>query len=161
MTAKEIRIGQGVDVHELAQGVPLTVGGVNIPFDRGSLGHSDGDPLLHAIVDALLGAMAKGDIGTHFPSSDSRWKGADSSRFITHVMDLMDFEGYHVVNVDATVILQEPALRPYIPEMKRKIATLLKVTQGSVSVKATTTDHLGFVGKGEGIAAMAVVLITK
>ncbi len=154
-----MRIGQGIDTHQLAEGIPLIIGGVTIPYPRGSKGHSDGDPLLHALVDALLGAIAEGDIGTHFPSSDPRWKVANSRIFITHAMSLVKSRGFSVVNADCTVLLQQPALKPYIPEMREIIAGFLNVDTTRISVKATTTDHLGFIGRGEGIAAMVSVAL--
>ena len=155
------RIGHGIDVHQLVAGTPLILGGVSIPHSSGSKGHSDGHVLYHAIVDALLGGLALGDIGQHFPSEDKRWKGAQSQQFLEHVQYLMKGKGYVTVNVDATVILQKPKLSPYISEMRKNIARILSISVDAVSIKATTTDHLGFIGKGQGIAATAVVLIIK
>ena len=155
------RIGQGVDVHHLVSGTPLIIGGVSIPFSRGSKGHSDGDVLLHAIVDAILGALSLGDIGHHFPSDDERWKDAQSRKFLEHTKHLMQEKGYIAVNIDATVILQTPELRSYISEMRKNIARFLSISVDAVSVKATTTDHLGFTGSGDGITATAVALLTK
>ena len=155
------RIGQGVDTHQLVDGYALIIGGVTIPFKRGSKGHSDGDVLLHAIVDALLGAISMGDIGQHFPSSDDRWKDADSSVFLTHTHCLLNEAGYKIRNIDATVTLQEPHISEYIPQMKANIVTILHMDEDSVSVKATTSDHLGYCGRGEGISASAIALVSK
>ncbi len=155
------RIGQGVDTHQLVEGYQLTIGGVSVPFEKGSKGHSDGDVLLHAIVDALLGAVSMGDIGQHFPSSDNRWKDANSSLFLSHVKTLLVDAGYEIQNVDATVILQEPHISVYIPQMKKNISELLYVDENCISVKATTSDHLGFCGRGEGISATAIALISR
>ena len=154
------RIGQGVDIHQLVAGTPLIIGGVSIPFPNGSKGHSDGDVLYHAIVDAILGALALGDIGQHFPSDDERWRDAPSRKFLEHAKHLMQEKGYTAVNIDATVILQTPELRSYILEMRENIARILSISVDFVSVKATTTDHLGFTGSGDGIAATAVALLT-
>ena len=155
------RIGQGVDVHQLVAGAPLIIGGVSIPFPNGSQGHSDGDVLYHAIVDAILGALALGDIGQHFPSDDERWRNAPSRKFLEHTKHLMQEKGYIAVNIDATVILQTPELRSYISEMRKNISRFLSISVDAVSVKATTTDHLGFTGSGDGITATAVALLTK
>ena len=155
------RIGQGLDVHPLVDGTPLVIGGVSIPYSMGSRGHSDGDVLYHAIVDAILGALALGDIGKHFPSDDEQFKGANSKKFLKHVHSLIKEKGYIVANVDSTVILQEPKLRAYISKMQQNIASILFISNDSVSVKATTTDHLGFTKHGDGIAAIAVVLLSK
>ena len=155
------RIGQGIDVHQLVAGSPLIIGGVSIPFPKGSKGHSDGDVLYHAIVDAILGALALGDIGQHFPSDDERWRDAPSRKFLEHAKHLMQEKGYTAVNIDATVILQTPELRSYISEMRENIARFLSISIDAISVKATTTDRLGFTGSGDGIAATAVVLLKK
>ncbi len=155
------RIGQGVDVHQLVAGTPLIIGGVFIPFPSGSKGHSDGDVLYHAIVDAILGALALGDIGQHFPSDDEQLKNAPSQKFLEHAKHLMQEKGYTAVNIDTTVILQEPELRSYISEMRENIACVLSISVDAVSVKATTTDHLGVTGSGDGIAATAVALLIK
>ena len=155
------RIGQGVDAHQLVAGTPLIIGGVSIPFPSGSKGHSDGDVLYHAIVDAILGALALGDIGQHFPSDDGRWRDAPSNKFLEHAKHLMQEKGYTAVNIDATVILQTPELRSYISEMRENIACVLSLSVDAVSVKATTTDRLGFIGSGDGIAATAVALLIK
>ena len=155
------RIGQGVDFHPLVVGTPLVIGGVSIPNSKGSKGHSDGDVLLHAIVDAILGALSLGDIGQHFPSNDALWKNAPSQRFLAHTQHLMYEKGYAIVNIDATVILQEPRLSSYVSEMQANIARILSIAVNTISIKATTTDHLGFTGTGEGIAATAIVLLIK
>ena len=155
------RIGQGVDVHQLVAGTPLIIGGVSIPFPNGSKGHSDGDVLYHAIVDAILGALALGDIGQHFPSDDEQLKNAPSQKFLEHAKHLIHEKGYTVINIDSTVILQTPELRSYILEMRENIAHFLSISIDAVSVKATTTDRLGFTGSGNGIAATAVALLTK
>ena len=155
------RIGQGVDVHQLVAGTPLIIGGVSIPYSRGSKGHSDGDVLYHAIVDAILGALSLGDIGLHFPSDDERWKDVKSRKFLEQAQYLMKEKGFVAVNIDATIIIQKPRLSSYIEKMRDNIASILSISIDSVSVKATTTDHLGFTGSGEGIAAMAIALLTE
>jgi len=157
----QYRIGNGIDSHRLEKGVPLIIGGVSIPFQKGSKGHSDGDVLFHAIVDAILGSLSLGDIGNHFPSDNPRWKDADSRLFLEHVSKLMNETGYSVENVDATIILQEPVLSPHILLIRKNISAVLLVDLEQISVKATTTDRLGFIGRGEGIAATASVLIKK
>ena len=153
------RIGQGFDVHRLVAGRKLVIGGVEIPYERGLLGHSDADVLLHAICDALLGAAALGDIGKHFPDSDPRYKGIDSRELLRHVAALLQERGYKVGNVDATLIAQAPRMAPYIPKMVQNVAADLGIDAGAVNVKATTTEELGFTGRGEGIAAQAVCLL--
>ena len=155
------RIGQGIDTHQLVDGYALIVGGVTVPFEKGSKGHSDGDVLLHAIVDALLGAISMGDIGQHFPSSDDRWKDADSNVFLTYTHSLLSDAEYKIQNIDATITLQEPHINEYIPQMKKNIATILHIDEDSVSVKATTSDYLGYCGRGEGISANAIALVSK
>ena len=155
------RIGNGFDVHQLEAGIPLIIGGVSIPFHKGSMGHSDGDVLLHAIVDALLGSLALGDIGTHFPSDDARWKDADSRKFLEHAYTLIKENGFSVENVDSVIILQRPAVAPHLLKMRKNIAQILSTDLDQISVKATTTDNLGYIGKGDGIAATAVVLISN
>jgi 2-C-methyl-D-erythritol 2,4-cyclodiphosphate synthase len=154
-----VRIGQGFDVHQLVAGRALVIGGVAIPYEKGLLGHSDADVLLHAICDALLGAAALGDIGRHFPDSDARYKGIDSRELLRHVAELLRSRGYAVVNVDATIIAQAPRMAPHIAAMVANIAADLRVDPGAVNVKATTTEELGFTGRGEGIAASAVCLL--
>jgi len=157
----DYRIGQGTDTHQLVEGTPLIIGGVSIPFHKGSKGHSDGDVLLHAIVDALLGAISQGDIGSHFPSNDERWKGANSMIFLKQAYNLMKEMGYEIQNIDGTIILQEPHVSQFIPKMIENIATILESDKSQISVKATTTDHLGFIGNGSGISANSIVLIRK
>lgn len=154
-----MRIGQGFDVHALVPGRKLIMGGVEIPHHLGLLGHSDADVLLHAICDALLGACALGDIGRHFPDTDARYQGIDSRALLRHVMRLVAAHGYRLVNLDATIIAQAPKMAPHIPAMVAHIAADLEVTADAVNIKATTTEHLGFSGRGEGIAAQAVCLL--
>jgi len=154
-----IRIGQGFDVHALVEGRRLVIGGVEIAHEKGLLGHSDADVLLHAICDALLGAAALGDIGGHFPDSDARFKGIDSRELLRHVGNLLAGRSYRVVNVDATIIAQAPRMAPHIARMASNIAADLGLEVGQVNVKATTTEELGFTGRGEGIAAQAACLI--
>jgi 2-C-methyl-D-erythritol 2,4-cyclodiphosphate synthase len=156
-----MRIGTGFDVHALVPGRALILGGVTIPHPRGLAGHSDADVLLHAIADALLGALALGDLGVHFPDSDARWKGADSRALLRHVASLVAGLGWDIGNVDATVIAQAPRLAPFVAAMRANIAADLGCDPARVSVKATTTEHLGFTGREEGIAAQAVVLLTQ
>ncbi len=156
-----IRIGHGFDVHAFAVGRRLIVGGVDIPYERGLLGHSDADVLLHAICDALLGAAALGDIGKHFPDSDSRYKGIDSRKLLRHVAELLAGRGWEVGNVDATIIAQAPKMAPHIAAMREHIAEDIGIAADQVNVKATTTERLGFTGREEGIAAEAVCLIVK
>jgi len=154
-----LRIGQGFDVHQLVAGRKLIIGGVEIPYDKGLLGHSDADVLLHAICDALLGAAALGDIGRHFADTDAQYKNIDSRVLLREVVRLVANAGFRVGNVDATLIAQAPKLAPHIPHMVENIATDLGVPSNAINVKATTTEKLGFTGRGEGIAAQAVVLL--
>ncbi len=154
-----MRVGQGFDVHALVAGRKLVIGGVDIPFEKGLLGHSDADVLLHAICDALLGAAALGDIGKHFPDSDARYKGIDSRKLLREVGALLKSRGHIVVNVDATIIAEAPRMAPHIAAMVANIAADLAIGAGCVNVKATTTEKLGFTGRGEGIAAQAICLI--
>ncbi len=156
-----IRIGQGYDVHQLAEGRPFILGGIEIEHDRGLLGHSDADVLLHTITDAALGAIGGSDIGKHFPDTDPEFKNADSRKLLTHIWAYVKEQGYELGNVDCTVIAQKPKLAPYIEQMRESIATLLEADISQVNVKATTSEHLGFVGREEGIAALAVILLTK
>lgn len=156
-----MRVGLGYDVHRLVEGRPLIIGGVEIPFERGLAGHSDADVLLHAIADALLGAAALGDIGTHFPDSDPHWEGADSLELLRLVGERVQEAGFRVSNIDATVALQRPKLSPHIPAMCQNIARAVGIGEEDVSVKATTTEKLGFVGTGEGAAAQAVCLLEE
>jgi 2-C-methyl-D-erythritol 2,4-cyclodiphosphate synthase len=153
------RVGQGFDVHQLVAGRKLVVGGVEIPHDKGLLGHSDADVLLHAICDALLGAAALGDIGRHFPDSDAKYKGIDSRQLLRHVLGLLNERRWNVVNVDATIIAEAPRMAPHIAKMVANIAGDLGLDAGSVNVKATTTERLGFAGRAEGIAAQAICLL--
>ena len=154
-----MRIGQGFDVHALVAGRALVMGGVTVPYERGLEGHSDADVLLHAICDALLGAAALGDIGRHFPDTDPTYKGADSRVLLRAVRDKVAQAGYGVLNLDATIIAQAPRMAPHIPQMVANIAADLGVQPSAVNVKATTTEKLGFTGRGEGIAAQAIVLL--
>lgn len=154
-----MRIGQGFDVHALVPGRKLVLGGVEIAHDKGLLGHSDADVLLHAICDALLGAAALGDIGRHFPDSVPKYKGIDSRELLRHVATLLRERGHRVVNLDATIIAEAPRMAPHVPKMVANIAADLGIAPGAVNVKATTTEKLGFAGRGEGIAAQAICLI--
>jgi 2-C-methyl-D-erythritol 2,4-cyclodiphosphate synthase len=156
-----IRIGNGFDVHAFSTGRALVLGGVTIAHPRGLLGHSDADVLLHAICDAILGALARGDIGAHFPDTDPRWKDADSRALLRHVAALMRGDGLAVANLDTTLIAQAPKLAPHVPAMRANIAHDLGCVVESISVKATTTEGLGFAGREEGIAALATVLLTS
>ena len=155
-----MRIGTGYDVHRLVEGRKLILGGVDIPYEKGLLGHSDADVLVHAIMDALLGAAALGDIGLHFPDSDPAFKGADSLSLAGHVSRILEDNGWSIENVDSTVIAQAPKLRPYIDQMRTNVARALRIDVTKVSVKATTEEHLGFTGRGEGIRAQAAALLT-
>ena len=156
-----LRIGHGYDVHRLTEGRPLILGGVTVPYERGLLGHSDADVLAHAVMDALLGAAARGDIGGMFPDSDERWRGADSLRLLEQVTARLAENGWAIGNVDATVLAQAPKLAPHIPEMRRRLAAAMCIDVTQVSVKATTEEHLGFTGAGEGMACHAVALLTE
>lgn len=156
-----MRVGIGYDVHRLVEGRPLFLGGVIIPYDRGLLGHSDADVLCHALADALLGAAALGDIGQHFPDSDPAWAGVSSLLLLTRVRCMLAQEGWRIYNVDSVIIAEKPRLSPYIEEMRHKVAEALEVAPTAVSVKATTTEGLGFCGTGQGIAAQAVALIEQ
>lgn len=155
------RIGSGVDFHKLAEGRDLWIGGVKIPHHKGALGHSDADVLLHAICDALLGALCLGDIGVHFPDTDSVYKNIDSKVLLTKTAVLIAAEGYAVVNVDCTLCLQLPKIKPYTGQMQKVIAELLSITEKDISIKATTTEQLGFVGREEGLMAYATALLRK
>lgn len=154
-----IRIGQGYDVHAFGEGDHIMLAGVRVPHSRGVLAHSDGDVALHALCDAMLGALALGDIGVHFPPSDERWKGADSSRFVSHCNELLRERGWQVGNVDITVICERPKVGPHALAMREKVAQLLQIDLDRVSIKATTSEKLGFTGREEGIAAQAVALL--
>lgn len=156
-----MRVGIGYDVHKLTEGRDMIIGGVKIPYEKGLLGHSDADVLLHAIMDALLGAAALGDIGKHFPDTDPRYKGISSIKLLECVADLLDKENYVVENVDATIIAQRPKMRPHIEEMEKNIAKALGIDVGQVNVKATTEEGLGFTGNGEGISSQAICALEK
>ncbi|MDN4085559.1 2-C-methyl-D-erythritol 2,4-cyclodiphosphate synthase [Paenibacillus polymyxa] len=157
-----IRVGQGFDVHQLVEGRPCIIGGVNIPYEKGLLGHSDADVLLHAISDAILGALGLGDIGRHFPDNDPEFKDADSLKLLEHVWGLAKERGYRLGNIDSTIIAQKPKMASYIPQMNEIIARVLEAEESSqVNVKATTTEQLGFTGRSEGIAAQSVVCLIK
>ena len=156
-----MRVGHGYDVHRLVEGRKLILGGVEIPWEKGLLGHSDADVLLHALMDAILGAAALGDIGRHFPDSDERYAGADSLRLLAEVARLLNEAGYRLVNADCTILAQRPKLMPHIPQMRANIARALEADVDAISVKATTEEGLGFTGDGSGIAAHAVVLIER
>ncbi|WP_077210452.1 2-C-methyl-D-erythritol 2,4-cyclodiphosphate synthase [Bacillus dakarensis] len=155
------RIGQGFDVHQLTEGRPLIIGGIEIPYEKGLLGHSDADVLLHTIADACLGAIGEGDIGRHFPDTDPAFKDADSGKLLEHVWQMVKDKGYKLANADCTIIAQKPKMAPYIDQIKERVAQLLECSQEEINVKATTTEQLGFTGRGEGIAAQAVVLLQK
>ncbi|MBU6176713.1 MAG: hypothetical protein RL555_1022 [Bacteroidota bacterium] len=155
------RIGTGIDFHQLAEGHALWIGGVNIPHHKGAVGHSDADVLLHAICDALLGALALGDIGEHFPNTDPAYKGIDSKILLSKCVQLIHSKGYRVVNVDATLCLEAPKIRPYVNAMQAAIAPLMAIAPDAVSVKATTTEKMGFAGREEGLMAMATVLLQQ
>ena len=157
----EYRIGQGYDVHRLTEGRKLILGGVEIPWERGLLGHSDADVLTHAVMDALLGAAAMGDIGQHFPDSDPRYEGADSLALLREVVRLLDRAGWEIVNIDSTIVAQRPKLAARIPEMRRNVAEAAQIDISRVNVKATTEERLGFTGREEGISAQAAALIRK
>ena len=154
------RIGFGYDVHRLEDGKPFFLGGVKIAHHKGAVGHSDADTLIHAICDAMLGALALGDIGQHFPDSDSRYAGIDSSILLRKVNDMIASQGYSIANIDSTITLQEPKIKSYIPQIRATLARHLKIETGKVSVKATTEERLGFTGREEGLAAYAVVLLS-
>ena len=156
-----MRIGQGYDVHRLVEGRKLILGGVEIPYEKGLLGHSDADVLLHAVMDALLGAAALGDIGQHFPDSDERYKGISSVKLLKEVGKILQENGYLIENIDSTVIAQRPKLLPYRPQMAKNIADALGIEPDQVSVKATTEEGLGFTGTGEGISAQAIALLSS
>ncbi len=155
------RIGKGYDVHALVEGRPLIIGGVDIDFNKGLAGHSDADVLMHAISDALLGAANLGDIGEHFSPDDAKYKNQDSQYFLRKIKELLDKNNYTIVNIDSTIIAQAPKMAPHVDKMKSNIAAALLIDTGQVSVKATTTEQLGFTGRGDGIAADAIALISK
>eukprot|EP01136_Pigoraptor_vietnamica_P003530 Opistho-1_new@32894 len=155
------RIGQGIDFHQLAEGRELWLGGVKIPHTKGAVGHSDADVLLHAICDAMLGAVCLGDIGKHFPDTDTAYKGIDSKVLLRRTYNLVREKGFWLVNIDSTLLLQAPKIAPYVPEMQSTIANLLHISLNDVSIKATTTEHLSFIGREEGVVATANVLLQK
>jgi len=157
----EYRTGIGFDVHAFAENRKLIIGGIVIPFEKGLAGHSDADVLLHAICDALLGSLALGDIGKHFPDTDPKFKNADSTRLLTEVYKLVEVKGYELVNIDSMILLEKPKISSYIERMRERIASILNSDTDKISVKATTTERLGFTGREEGVAAMATVLIKK
>lgn len=156
-----IRIGQGFDVHKFEVGRPLILGGILIPHDKGLTGHSDADVLLHTITDAALGAIGEGDIGRHFPDTDSAFKDADSAVLLEKIWELVNERGYKLGNIDCTIIAEQPKMAPHIEVIKHRVAELLKADISQVNIKATTTEKLGFTGRGEGIAAMATILLQK
>ena len=153
------RTGIGFDVHALAEDRPLVIGGVRIPHSRGLLGHSDADVLVHAVMDAILGALALGDIGQHFPDTEDEFKGADSLELLSHVQKMIEEKGYCCENLDSIIIAEKPKLKSYIGEMQENLASVLKINIDQLSIKATTTEHMGFTGREEGIAAQAIVLL--
>jgi 2-C-methyl-D-erythritol 2,4-cyclodiphosphate synthase len=155
------RIGLGVDFHQLKEGRDLWIGGIKIPHTKGAVGHSDADVLLHAICDALLGALALGDIGVHFPDTDNAYKNIDSKILLEKTIGLIKNEGYSVVNIDTTLCLQEPKIKPYTDQMRKAIATITGITEKDVSIKATTAEQMGFIGREEGLVAHAVVMLKK
>lgn len=155
------RIGSGIDFHQLAEGRDLWIGGVKIPHTKGAVGHSDADVLLHAICDALLGACSLGDIGMHFPDTDTSYKNIDSKILLARTYNLIVQQGYRIVNIDSTLCLQAPKIMPYVPQMRQAIAGILQVGEGDVSIKATTTEKMGFAGREEGLVAYATVLLQK
>ena len=155
------RIGSGVDFHRLAEGRALWIGGVHIPHYKGAVGHSDADVLLHAICDAMLGALCLGDIGVHFPDTDAAYKNIDSKILLQKTIDLISNEGYSVVNIDSTLCLETPRIKPYVPAMQKAIAGIAGITERDISIKATTTEKMGFAGREEGLMAYATVLLQK
>ena len=155
------RVGQGFDVHEFAENRPLILGGVTIPYEKGLIGHSDADVLLHTVTDAALGAIGEGDIGRHFPDTDPEFKDADSAKLLAYIWNIVEEKGYKLGNVDCTIIAQAPKMAPYINQMRDRIAGLLNAEPSQVNVKATTTEKLGFTGRGEGIAAQATILLIQ
>ncbi|MCZ8537635.1 2-C-methyl-D-erythritol 2,4-cyclodiphosphate synthase [Paenisporosarcina quisquiliarum] len=155
------RVGQGFDVHEFAENRPLILGGVTIPYEKGLIGHSDADVLLHTVTDAALGAIGEGDIGRHFPDTDPEFKDADSAKLLAYIWNIVEEKGYKLGNVDCTIIAQAPKMAPYITQMRDRIAQLLNAEPTQVNVKATTTEKLGFTGRGEGIAAQATILLIQ
>lgn len=157
----EFRVGNGYDVHQLAEGLPLVLGGVKIPHTKGCVAHSDGDVLIHAICDAILGALALGDIGQHFPDTSDEFSGIDSRILLSRVAEMIRSRGWDIVNIDGTLLAQKPKIAPYVPQMRQALADVLGLPVDAVSVKATTTERLGFVGREEGVAAEAVCLLKR
>ena len=157
----DFRVGNGYDVHRLAEGLPLVLGGVKIPHSKGCVAHSDGDVLIHALCDALLGALALGDIGQHFPDTSDAYAGIDSTILLARVAEMVREQGWEIVNVDGTLLAQKPKIAPYVPQMRARLAEVLGLDPAVVSVKATTTERLGFTGREEGIAAQAVCLLRR
>ena len=155
------KVGVGFDAHRLVKGRPLIIGGVKIPYDLGLSGHSDADVLIHAIIDAILGALAMGDIGTHFPDNDPAYKDIDSTILLRKVMELVKKEGYRINNLDNTIVAEMPKLAPHIPGMKERLSEVLNILPGQINIKATTTEGMGFCGRGEGISAISIVSIKK
>ena len=154
-----MRVGMGYDVHKLTEGRDLILGGVNIPWEKGLLGHSDADVLIHAVMDALLGAAALGDIGKHFPDTDPAYKGISSIKLLVHVTELLKQNGYSIGNIDATIIAQKPKMAPHIAQMRKNMAEAMQIPEDCLNIKATTEEGLGFTGRGEGIAAQAICLL--
>lgn len=155
----KIRIGYGIDYHQLQEGLPFWIGGIEVPHTKGALGHSDADVLLHAICDALLGALALGDIGKHFPDTDPQYKGIDSKILLKRTYDLINEKGYSIINIDSSLCLEKPKIKPHIPAIQETIANILNISIDDISIKATTTEKMGFVGREEGVTAHAVVLL--
>ena len=155
------KVGVGFDAHRLVKGRPLIIGGVNIPYDLGLSGHSDADVLIHAIIDGILGALAMGDIGTHFPDNDPAYKDIDSTILLRKVMELVKKEGYRINNLDNTIVAEMPKLTSHIPGMKERLSNVLEILPGQINIKATTTEGMGFCGRGEGISAISIVSIKK
>lgn len=156
-----MRVGMGYDVHKLTENRDLILGGVKIPWEKGLLGHSDADVLLHAVMDALLGAAALGDIGKHFPDTDPKYKGFSSVKLLIHVAELLKEHGYEIGNIDATIIAQKPKMAPHIPQMRKNMADALGILESKINIKATTEEGLGFTGTGEGISSQAICLLTE
>lgn len=157
----KLRIGSGIDFHQLVEGRDLWIGGVKIPHHKGALGHSDADVLLHAICDALLGALGLGDIGTHFPDTDNAYKNIDSKILLQRTYDLITAQGYEIVNIDSTLCLEAPKIKPYVEVMQACIASILKIEKNTISIKATTTETMGFTGREEGLVALATCLLSS
>jgi len=157
----EMRVGQGYDVHQLVEGRPLKIGGIEIPFSKGLSGHSDADVLIHSLVDAILGACGKGDIGVLFPDTDPKWKNADSRVFLEKALEIVGDEDWSIVNIDATIIAEEPKFSPYVKLIKESVARTLLIEVSRINIKATTSEKMGFVGRSEGMACMSVVLLGR